>query len=92
MRPRGLGEAALRHASRYRELVEAHADQMADWDLAFACDALARALRGQRRDRSSPSGQGGGRISGEAIADEEDRVYFMRWLEGGNWHGLQERR
>ena len=32
------------------------------------------------------------RISGEAIADEEDRLYFMRWLEGGNWHGLQERR
>ena len=30
------------------------------------------------------------RISGEAIAGEEDRLYFMGWLEGGNWHGLDE--
>ena len=28
------------------------------------------------------------RNTGEAIADEEDRLYFLRWFDGGNWHGL----
>ena len=88
----GLGEAALRHASRYLELVEAHPDQMADWDLAFACDALARACAACGEIEAARRVREEARISGEAIADEEDRVYFMRWLEGGNWHGLQERR
>ena len=74
------------------ELVEAHADQMADWDLAFACDALARACAASGEIEAARRVREEARISGEAIADEEDRVYFMRWLEGGNWHGLQERR
>ena len=30
------------------------------------------------------------KAAGEAISDAEDRVYFMRWFAGGNWHGLQE--
>ena len=31
----GLGEAVLRHARRYLELVEAHPEEMADWDVAL---------------------------------------------------------
>ena len=86
----GLGEAALRHARRYLELIESHPEEMEDWDRAFAFDALARAHAAggdvdavrEARDRA--------KAAGEAIADKEDRLYFMRWFEGGNWHRLDE--
>src|SRR5947207_6769424 len=39
----GLGEPALRHARRCLDLVEAAPDEVADWDLAAAYEALARA-------------------------------------------------
>ena len=34
----GLGDAALRHARRYLELIEANPGEMEDWDKAFAYD------------------------------------------------------
>ena len=86
----GLGEAALRHARRYLELVEAHPEEMADWDAAFACDALARAHAASGDLDSARQARDQARAAGEAIAGEEDRLYFMGWFEGGNWHGLQE--
>jgi tetratricopeptide (TPR) repeat protein len=39
----GRSEAALRHARRCMELVESAPDEMEDWDLAAAHEALARA-------------------------------------------------
>ena len=86
----GLGEAALRHACRYLELVEAHPEEMADWDAAFAWDALARAHAASGEVDSARQARDQAKVAGEAIAEEDDRVYFMRWFEGGNWHGLQE--
>ena len=86
----GLGEAALRHARRCLELVEAHPEEMADWDLAFAYDALARAQAAAGEGDAARRTRERAKAAGEAISDAEDRVYFMRWFEGGNWHGLQE--
>ena len=40
----GLGERALRHARRCLELVESAPEEMDDWDLAAASEALARAF------------------------------------------------
>ena len=86
----GLGEAALRHARRYLELVEAHPEEMADWDAAFAYDALARAHAASGEVDSARQARQQAKAAGEAIADEDDRLYFSRWFKGGNWHGLQE--
>ena len=85
----GLGEAALRHARRCLELVEANPEEMADWDLAFAYDALARAHAASGDVDSARRAREQARTAGEAIAGEEDRLYFERWFEGGHWHGLQ---
>ena len=40
----GLPDVALRHARRCLRAVEAHPDEVADWDAPFAHEALARAL------------------------------------------------
>lgn len=86
----GLGEAALRHARWYLELVEAHPEEMSDWDSAFAYDALARACAASGEVDSARQAREQAKAAGEAIAGEEDRLYFMRWFKGGNWHGPQE--
>ena len=87
----GHGEAALRHARRCLELVEAHPGEMADWDLAFAYDALARAHAAAGEVDAALRTREQAKAAGEAISDDEDRVYFMGWFEGGSWHGLQQR-
>ena len=86
----GLGEAALRHARRYLELVGGHPEEMADWDRGFAWDALARAHAARGDLDSARQAREQAKAAGEAIAGEEDRLYFMGWFEGGNWHGLDE--
>ena len=86
----GLGEAALRHARRYLELAQASPDQMADWDFAFAYDALARAYAAAGETDTARRARDQAQAAADAIADEEDRNVFLKWFEGGNWHGLQE--
>ena len=86
----GLGEAALRHARRYLELAQANPDQMADWDFAFAYDALARAYAAAGEMDAARRAKDQAQAAADAIADEEDRNFFLKWFEGGNWHGLQE--
>jgi len=71
-----LPEPALRHARRCLELVESAPEQMEDWDLAAAHEALARAsatagdLDGARRHVEL------GRAALAAIADDEDREHI----------------
>lgn len=86
----GLGEAALRHARRCLELAQANPEQMADWDFAFAYDALARAHAAAAEMDSARRAKAQARAAGDAIADEKDRNVFGKWFEGGNWHGLAE--
>ncbi len=84
----GLGEAALRHAQRCLELVEAHPEAIEDWDRAFAFDALARAYAAGGDLNAASEARSRARVAGDAIADEEDRNVFLSWFRGGNWHGL----
>ena len=84
----GLGEAALRHARRCLDLIEANADVMEDWDRAFGYDALARAYAADGDVAAAREARGQAQSAGEAIADEEDKGMFLSWFEGGNWHGL----
>ncbi len=77
----GRGEAALHHAERCLELVEAGGEGIEDWDLASALEVLARAHlvagnpaeAGQFAERS--------RLALKIIADEDDREVIARQLE-----------
>jgi hypothetical protein len=81
-------DVALRHARRCLELVEAHPEAMADWDVPFAHEALARALAGT----GDPAG--GARHRAEAVqltatlADPEDREILEGELTRAPWFGL----
>ena len=86
----GFGEAALRHARRYLELAEANPDQMADWDFAFAHDALARAYAAAGETDAARQARAKAQAAADAIADGDDRDYFLQWFKGGAWHGLSE--
>lgn len=84
----GLAEAALRHARRCLELTQANRAEMADWDVAFAYDALARAHAAAGHNENARQARERARAAGEAIADPDDRKFFFEWFAGGNWHGL----
>jgi hypothetical protein len=80
----GLLEVAGRHAARYAELIEAHPAAFADWDRAFAAEALARVA-----SRSGDAGAEGLRAEAtrliEAIADPDDRRVCLERFAAAPW-------
>jgi DNA-binding transcriptional MerR regulator len=70
----GHVEAALRHARRCLELVEGHPDDMKDWDLPAAYEALARAhvVAGDVEETQRFAELG--RAATARIEDEDDRA------------------
>jgi hypothetical protein len=69
----GRPEPALHHARRCLELVESHPDEMDDWDLPFAYEALARAAAVAGDRSAAEEWLQRARTAGEGIADAEDR-------------------
>ena len=86
----GLAEPALRHAQRCQELTHEHADQMADFDLAYAHEGLARAyaIAGQHEQAEKELKMA--KQAGQTIADKESKKIFLGDLCSGNWGGLKE--
>jgi hypothetical protein len=85
----GQGESALYHARRCLDLVTGtSASEMADFDLAFAREAMARALAASgdlveaRRWHDL--------ASSTPIADDEDREICTGDLADGPWFGLND--
>jgi hypothetical protein len=76
----GRAEPALRHAHRCLEICEANAENMEDWDLAFAYEALARAhdLAGDAEEARRWEQRA--REPGEQIGDPEDREQLSEAL------------
>ena len=70
----GRGEPALHHARRCLELCEEHG--LADFDLAYACEALSRAYAaaGDRAEAERWRDRAGGAEAG--IAEDDDREHF----------------
>lgn len=85
----GDGTGALRHALRSLELTKAHAGELADWDWAFAYDALARAHAAAGKTKQASIVRMQARQYGKKIADEQDKQFFDKWHGAGNWHDLQ---
>lgn len=84
----GIGEAAVRHARRCVELVEANSGETEDWDLAFAYDCLARATAANGDLEAAKSFKQRARELGDLIAGEEEKKMFDNQHSSGNWHGL----
>jgi hypothetical protein len=86
----GHPEEALRHAERCFQLTGSHRDLMADFDIAYAYEGLARAyaLSGVRADAELNYRLA--REAGTKIQDEEDRSIFMGDFQGGDWFGVLE--
>lgn len=75
----GRAEPALHHAQRYLEICRAH--RIADWDLGFAFEALARAnaVAGDKEQARSWTEQA--LAAAEDIAQEEERELLLTDLE-----------
>ena len=82
-------QEAERHARRCLALTEAHAGLMADFDRAFAYEAMARAsaLAGHHEEYLRYFALA--EEAGQAIGDEQDRTYFLGDLAGGDWLGVR---
>lgn len=85
----GNAAAAQRHAARCLELTQEYADLMADFDVAFAYESMARAnaIAGNR-DEALKYAQLAEK-AGQAIVDEEDRRIFLDDFYGGDWNGVK---
>ena len=77
----GRGEPALFHAGRCLAYCEANADEIADWDLPFAYEALARAHVDRREPRGRRSAMPRAPVSSSRqVADEHDREHLEEEL------------
>jgi hypothetical protein len=70
----GRAEPALHHARRCLELCESAPDEMADFDLPFALEAMARAHAVAGDEDAAREWLDRARAAGEKIVDEDDRV------------------
>jgi hypothetical protein len=76
----GRAEPALYHAKRCLEICRAHPENMEDWDLPFAHEALARAHRVAGNDDEVRDQELKARELGEQLADPEDREHLEEAL------------
>ena len=84
----GQGAAAMAHAGRCLELVKEHAREMADWDLAFAYDCLARAHAASGLAEEARRLRKKAHEHGAKIVDDADKKAFDAWHTAGQWHGV----
>ncbi|MGH3083208.1 MAG: hypothetical protein ACRDNP_03975 [Gaiellaceae bacterium] len=76
----GRAEPAVYHAQRCLEVCEAHPENIENWDLPFAYEALARANRVAGRDDEARRYEQNAREAGVALADPEDREHLEEAL------------
>lgn len=74
----GRAEPALHHAQRCLAICEQHADNVEDWDPAFAYEALARANGIAGKEDEARRYEETGRGLAEQIEDMEDREIVLK--------------
>ena len=77
----GRAEPALHHARRCLAIVESHPENMEDWDVAFAYEALARASSVAGRSEDAERFAQHARKAVAAVADPEDREHVEEALQ-----------
>jgi hypothetical protein len=85
-----LGDApvAMAHARRCLELTETSPGEMAPFDLAYACEAIARASALAGDEHEAAQYLELAREAGARVTNAEDRQIFEGDLNGGNWYGI----
>lgn len=84
----GNGREAVRHAKRCLELTERHDRELADYDKAFALEAMARASAVEGDSQVAQEYYERAVKAGEAIRDQDARRVFSGEFAGGAWHGV----
>jgi len=84
----GRTELGLEHARRCLDLVQAHPDQMADWDEPFAREAVARALAATGQPELARAELGRAEELAAVVADHGDREVLLGEFEKEPWFGL----
>jgi tetratricopeptide (TPR) repeat protein len=74
----GRAEPALHHARRCLEICEQYVDNIEDWDLAFAYEALARANRVAGNKEEARRFERRGRELADEIVDPEDKEIVLK--------------
>ena len=77
----GRGEPALYHAQRCLAYCEAHPNDLADWDLAYAYEALARASSVAGQEEEARRFTERAYELADGVADEGDRAQLLGDLE-----------
>ncbi len=80
---------AVEHALRCQEITQSNPDEMQDFDLAFAQEALARAYaligdQGKAQEYLKVA-----KKLGQAIQNKEDQEIFTGDLNSGEWYGIK---
>lgn len=79
----GNAAEALRHATRCQEMSGQSSEDIADYDRAFALEALARAYAVAGNEHEAANFRAQAERAGNAIADEESRKVFIAELSQG---------
>jgi len=85
----GRVQDALELAQKCQKITESNPDDMEDFDLAFAREALARsyALAGDIKQANKHLREA--EILGQAIKDAKDQEIFLGDLNSGDWYGIK---
>ncbi|MFX1453275.1 MAG: hypothetical protein ACFFCM_20745 [Promethearchaeota archaeon] len=81
------GEPALYHAKKCLELTEEN--DIGDFDLAFAYEAMARASALSKNKKEFEKYFKLAKEAGEKIKKKGDKDYFFEDLNGGPWYGMK---
>jgi hypothetical protein len=76
----GRGEPAIYHAGRCLAYCEASRDDIADWDLPYAYEALSRAHMAAGNEEEAKRHAERARELAEQVADKEDREHLQEDL------------
>lgn len=84
----GMGGPAVHHAERCVELCQANPDDVTDWDLGFAYEALARAQACAGDTETAAITRAKAQELTAAVADEASRSVVQAELDRAPWFGL----
>jgi hypothetical protein len=84
----GNGAGARDYAQRCLALTEAESHTLADFDVAYGYEGMARAHALAGNHAEAYRYRALAQSAGEAIADDEDRAIFAGDLAAGPWAGL----
>ncbi len=85
----GNGHSALRHANYCLALTEIHQSEITDFDVAFACETVARANAIADNHSEAKRYIELAQSAGQVISDKTNREIFFADFNSGSWNSLK---